>query len=550
MIRLITFTFFLSGILLSCSSSKYIFSKKDVKSAQRLYGLNFEKEEIDTFYNYLGRNLEGYDSMRTYDLDIDVLPAVLFNPLPLGFKISEGESCSYTPEYVDFERPNDSEVAFLSIKELGSLLRKGKLTSEELTLIYIERIKKYDPTLKAIITLIESEAISKARQADSDLKNGIDKGPLHGIPYGVKDLASVPDYPTTWGAMPYKDQVINETATIVSKLDEAGAILIAKLSSGALARGDVWWGGKTVSPWDTLQGASGSSAGSGSATAAGLVGFSIGTETMGSITSPSTRNGVTGLRPTYGRVSRYGVMPLSWSMDKVGPICRTADDCLLVFQEIIGDDPMDPTLIEAPFCYKEDQDLKDLNICLLKNDFDKDTSARKTVIDSALQILLSMNLNVQEDSLPKGVPFNSFDIILRAEAGAFFDELVRSGKVDKMVQQNQRSRANSLRQSRFIPAVEYIQANRHRQVLIEKMDEFMSEYDIIISPTCGNSQMFITNLTGHPVVSIPTGLDGKGHPTSITLVGRLFEEEKIIRLAKVFQELSDFEDLVPPMFAD
>ncbi len=336
-------------------------------------------------------------------------------------------------------------------------------------------------------------------------------------------------------------------ATIVKRINDAGAVLLAKLTSGALARGDVWWGGRTVNPWDTLQGASGSSAGSGSATSAGLVGFSIGTETLGSITSPSNRNGVTGLRPTYGRVSRDGVMPLSWSMDKVGPICRSAEDCLLIFQVIQGKDENDPMTFDLPFCY-EAMDLKSMKIGYLKSLFERDTTQSMDSIENRMDIFDQLNITMMEDSISSDAPFEVFDVILRSEAGAFFDDLIRSGRVNRMVQQGQRSRANSLRQSRFIPAVEYLQANRHRRVLIEDMHKFMSKYDVVVSPTFGGRQLQITNLTGHPVVTIPMGLDHEGHPVSITLIGRLFEEHKILQLAMYLQEHMEYDNLHPPLF--
>ena len=532
----------------SCGTTNHDFSKRDVRSAQKIIGLNFAPERIDTIYGYLERNREGYDSLRNYTLDNSVMPALLFNPLPLRYSLPTGEDCRYNPIEKKLELPADDVLSFMSVAELSSLIRSGTLSSEYLTRLYISRIKKYDPILKCVITLIEDEAILKAKKADQEIQNGNYKGPLHGIPYGVKDLVAVADYPTTWGAMPYKDQVLDQTATIVERFEEAGAILIAKLTSGALARGDVWWGGTTVNPWDTLQGASGSSAGSGSATSAGLVAFSIGTETLGSITSPSTRNGVTGLRPTYGRVSRHGVMPLSWSMDKVGPICRSAEDCVLVFQTIQGLDPLDPTLYDVPFCYDDELDITELRIGYLESLFEKDTSEAMKVILLAVDSLRNLGLTFIADSLPSGVPFKVFDVILRSEAGAFFDDLVRSGKVDLMVQQGYRSRANSLRQARFIPAVEYIQANRHRQVLIEKMNDFMTKYDVVVAPTFGGTQLLTTNLTGHPVVCVPTGLDEKGHPTSVSFIGGLFEEAKILRLAKAFQDATAYDDIHPPLF--
>ncbi|NNF35166.1 MAG: amidase [Saprospiraceae bacterium] len=540
------FLFVLLG-LISCSSSKEAFSKKDIVSAQKLYGVEFSENAIDTMYNYVLRNSEGYDTMRNYSLGNNVFPAVLFDPIPRQFTWPIiDEACDYVPDY-DKVTIDNEEVALMTVAELGKMLRNGEITSVELTQLYIDRIKKYDPTLKCVITLMEKDALSRARLADEELSQGQDRGPLHGIPYGVKDLVAVEGYPTTWGSMPYKNQVINHTATIVHRMNDAGAVLLAKLTSGALARGDVWWGGQTVNPWDTLQGASGSSAGSGSATSAGLVGFSIGTETLGSITSPSNRNGVTGLRPSYGRVSRDGVMSLSWSMDKVGPICRSAEDCLLVFQVIQGDDENDPTTYDLPFCYEE-RDISSLKIGNLKSLFEKDTTRSMDSIENRMSIFDHLSINMTEDSLPGNAPFRGFDVILRAESGAFFDELVRSGKVDVMVQQGQRSRANSLRQSRFIPAVEYLQANRHRRILIEDMHEFMSKYDVVVSPTFGGSQLQITNLTGHPVVTIPMGLDHEGHPVSITLIGRLFEEDKILQVAMYLQEHMKYDNMHPPLF--
>ena len=330
-------------------------------------------------------------------------------------------------------------------------------------------------------------------------------------------------------------------------LEDAGAVLVAKLTSGALARGDVWFDGQTVSPWDTTMGASGSSAGSASATAAGLVAFSIGTETLGSITSPSNRNGCTGHRPTYGRVSREGVMTLSWSMDKVGPICRSALDCALVF-DVLEDVPDGRSPVNVPFQFKGEIDLSKLKVGYLHDLVVEDTTDTGKNIVEAMKVLTGNGLTVDTIMLPDAFPFASFDIILRAESGAFFDDLVRSGVVDKMVQQGQRSRANSLRQSRFIPAVEYIQANRFRSQLIEEMHDLMSEYDVIISPTFGGRQLLISNLTGHPVVTLPTGFDKEGHPTSISFLGNLYEDDIILSFAHHFQKITRHHRVYPPLF--
>ncbi len=537
-------------LIAACKAPENGFSKKDIRSAQNLYGLEFEKDAIDTMYNYLGRNKRGYESMRNFDTDLNTFPALTFDPHPHGFEFPKGTQTRFQeniPSGVVLPQ-TEEEIAFLSIKELASLLKNRLITSTRLTQIYLDRINKYDGQLQSVITVTDSLAIAQAKRADEEIAAGNYRGILHGIPYGVKDLMAVNGYPTTWGAEPYQDQMINETATVVNMLEEEGAVLIAKLVSGSLARGDVWFGGKTKNPWDLEQGASGSSAGSGSATSAGLVAFSLGTETLGSITSPSTRNGVTGLRPTYGRVSRYGVMSLSWSMDKIGPICRSAEDCEIVFNAIYGFDANDPTTNKVPFT-KEFRSVDQLKVAYLKADADRDTTATGRNLRKQVELLKS-EFGITPDSivLPRKFPYQVFDIILRAEAGAFFDELVRSGEIDGMVEQHQGSRANSLRQARFIPAVEYLQANRQRRELIEQVHEIFKNYDVIIAPTFGGRQLVITNLTGHPVVTVPTGFDETGHPTSMTFIGNLYQEGTILKMAKAFQELTEFDEKHPPLF--
>lgn len=532
---------------ISCSTHKNSFTKRDVKKSEKLIGLKFSDRAIDTLYPYLKRNRSGFDSLRKYSLGNDVFPAVRFDPTPFDFTTPEQQNGSQwiIPDNVEIPKPYDL-LAFYTIPQLASLIKNQKITSTELTTFFLERLKKYQPALQCTITITESLALEQAKKADEEIKNGKYRGILHGIPYGTKDLMSVPGYPTTWGAAPYKNQIIDETATVIQKLEDAGAILVAKLVSGALARGDVWFDGKTKNPWDTTQGASGSSAGSGSATSAGLVPFALGTETLGSITSPSTRNGVTGLRPTYGRVSRHGVMSLSWSMDKVGPLGRNAEDCAIVFEAIQGKDKNDLTTIDLPFGVDWKKDIKSLRVAYLKKDIEKDTTDSGDNLRNALKLLKDLGIEPTAVEMPKDIPYRGFDIILRAEAGAFFDELVRSGGVDTMVEQDRRSRANSLRQSRFIPAVEYIQANRQRQVLIQKMQDLMKNYDVLISPSFGNDQLLATNLTGHPVIAVPTGLDKKNHPTSMTFVGNLYDEESILLLAKAFQDNTSFDEMHPP----
>jgi len=535
--------------LMACDTYRHAdFSKKDVRSAQKLIGLDFSKTAIDTMYRYLGRNRDGYDSLRQYTTDYRTEPPLFFDPRPYGFQLPQKSEAMNWPENTTTQVPaNRDELAFYSIPQLAALLRNGDITSVELTELYLDRIARYDDKLKAVITVTRDRAMRQAQKADAELADGIDRGPLHGIPYGVKDLLAVEGYPTTWGAAPYRDQALDYTATVVERLDAAGAVLIAKLTSGSLARGDVWFGGKTRNPWDLEQGASGSSAGSASATAAGLVGFSIGTETLGSITSPSTRCGATGLRPTYGRVPRTGVMSLSWTMDKVGPICRTAADCALVLAAIYGPDGYDRTVVDVPFMPDVNRDLSALKVAYLKGAFTQDSSDIGSNDDAALITLRDLGLQMDSVALPDNFPWRTFDIILRSEAGAFFDELVRSGEIDDMVEQDYGSRANSLRQSRFIPAVEYLQANRQRRRLIEAMHELISKYDLLITPSRGSRQLYITNLTGHPALSLPTGFDDDGHPTSLTLLGNLYDEAVLVEVARAFQQKTDYEAQMPPL---
>ena len=544
--------FLIFGFILNQCGNKDRISKDDIRGAQKLIRVEFSDKELDTMMNYLNANRKGYDSMRKIHLDKSVSPAMYFDPKPDNFQWPEINKLSdwKLPKSVSMPA-TDEEIAFLTVADLGYLLQTGKLTSTQLTTLYLKRLKKYSDTLHAVITITEDLALKQAAIADDEIKRGMYRGPLHGIPYGIKDLFAVPGYKTTWGAEPYKDQVLNERAIVVKKLEEAGAVLVAKLTSGALARGDVWFGGKTRNPWDLKQGASGSSAGSASATAAGLVGFSIGTETMGSIIAPSSRCGVTGLRPTFGSVSRAGVMTLAWSLDKAGPICRSAQDCALVFNVIRGTDLTnkdDRALVDYPFSFNPPGDLKHYRIGYFKKMFDKDTTKNGTNNSQSLTALKALGADLHEVALPDSIPYNAFDIILRVEAGAFFDDLVLEHRDRELSPQDTSSRANLLRQSRFISAVEYVQANRHRKVMIEKFNKMMKQYDFVVAPTEGKNISTTTNLTGHPAIAIPNGFDKKGHPTSITLIGNLYDEGPILEAAYVIQQATDHDEKHPKRF--
>lgn len=441
---------------------------------------------------------------------------------------------------------NKSELAFYPVYKLSSLIKNKKITSVELTKFFLNRLRKYGDTLECVITITDSLALSQAKRADADLKKGIYHGTLHGIPYGAKDLLAVAEYKTTWGAMPYKDQQLNYTATVINKLEKAGAVLVAKLTLGALAWGDVWYGGITKNPWNLKIGSSGSSAGSTSATVAGLVPFAIGSETWGSIVSPATRCGATGLRPTFGRVSKQGAMALSWSMDKLGPICRNAIDCALVLNVIRGEDGQDFSVRNFPFNYNYNKDIKKLRVGILSSEFKPDEFNYQN--DSSLVALLeSQGIELIEKQLPSDIPSNSLSFILSAEAGAAFDDLTRSKRDTLLVRQIKNAWPNVFRASRLIPAVEYIQANRLRHKLILQINDMMKDIDVLIAPSFSD-QLLITNLTGHPCVVLPNGSYAGENPGTITLLGNHFDEASILMFARYLQELTPFDEEYPPLF--
>ena len=519
--------------------------RRDVESAAGLIDLQLTEAEIDSMLPDLHDQLRSYQSMREVDVENAVRPSLVFDPVPRGRRqTGEGDLLEVSPAY-HRELPDDIEdLAFWTVRDLAELIRTRQVTSTRLTEMYIDRLKKYGPVLECVITLTEERALERAARADAELASGRYRGLLHGIPYGAKDLLAVKGHRTTWGAEPYKEQTIDETATVIRKLDEAGAVLVAKLTLGALAWGDVWYGGVTKNPWNLEQGSSGSSAGSASATSAGLVAFAIGTETWGSIVSPCTRCGVTGLRPTFGRVSRTGAMALSWSMDKIGPICRSVEGCAIVFNVIRGPDGSDPTVVDELFRYEFDEDIHDLRIGFLPEDFERDDFYHES--DSiALDVLRGMGIDLIPIELP-GYPVYPLGIILSAEAAAAFDELTRSGRDDLLVRQIRNAWPNAFRTARFIPAVEYIQANRIRSMIMREMEDL--DVDIYISPSFGEN-LLLTNLTGHPCVVMPNGFDAEGAPVSITFIGQPFKEGKLLAFARAYQEETGFHLKYPPEFA-
>ena len=520
-----------------------------IDAAADLIGLSFTPQEKDSMIGTLTTHRSNYEVLRQTKLANSVGPSLLFNPLPQGFFPSQEQQAFDWGLPAKVTLPTtDVDLAFMPVHQLSVLIKSRQVSSERLTKLYLERIKTHSDTLACLVTLLEDQALAQARALDQELAAGKYRGPLHGIPYGVKDLFALPGTRTTWGANPYKDQVIDETATIITKLEAAGGVLVGKFTLGALAMGDVWYGGVTKNPWNLKQGASGSSAGSASAVSAGLVPFAIGTETLGSIVSPSTRNGVTGLRPTFGRISRHGAMALSWSMDKVGPISRSALDNAIVLSVLNGSDTKDPSTIPAAFNYSAKKEVKKLKVGYFSSFFEGNRSGIEN--DRAvLELLKNQGVTLHPVELKTSVNAAPLVSMLLVEGAAAFDELTRFGLDDQMVAQHKSAWPNVFRAARFIPAVEYIQMSRQRSVLIEEMHALMKEYDVIITPSFAGQQLQITNLTGHPALCLPNGFGPNGSPTSITLLANLFEEEKLIMVGRLIQENSDWQAKRPPLFS-
>jgi Asp-tRNA(Asn)/Glu-tRNA(Gln) amidotransferase A subunit family amidase len=538
-------------ISLNCLSQTKVDSIQQIMALAKWYDLDFTIAETDSM---LG---EVKDFTNVYKKMHKTLPAnnipypFAFQPAPYGFIIpSKQQKINWNISSGTSLPDNKNELAFYSIPQLASLIQNKKISSVELTKFFIERLKKWGDTLECVITLTEDLALQQAKQADADLKNGIYKGPLHGIPYGLKDLFAVSGYKTTWGSTPYKDQVVNEDAFVYAQLKKAGAVLCAKLSLGALAYDNIWFGGFTRNPWNLQQGSSGSSAGSAAAAVAGLLPFTIGTETLGSIVSPSNRCGATGLRPTFGTVSRSGAMVLCWSLDKIGPICRSAEDAAIVYYYIKGTDGKDAGSVDHAFNYSAKADLKKLRIAYAENYF---KSLAKDALEwKVLDEYRSQGANIQAVQFPDSAlyPFNIIDIVLSAESAAAFDELTRTNRDDLIERQDKNFWPNIFRSARLIPAVEYINANRYRYQLCAGMNEFMKNFDVLIVPTYGGRQLSITNLSGYPAVCMPIGFNPKGLPQSITLIGNLYDEASILSAAKAYQDKTDHNKKRPEKFRD
>jgi Asp-tRNA(Asn)/Glu-tRNA(Gln) amidotransferase A subunit family amidase len=536
---------FISGAFITRVAEDKI-TVKVLRDAQKLMGLNFSDAKLDSTLTEIADFQESYEAIRKVPLPNDVAPAIVFNPIPVGYTFAQQKSAFEVARPAKVKLPKkQEELAFYSVPQLAELVRTQQITSEELTKFFIARLKKYGPTLECVTTLTEELALQQARQADQEIKAGKYKGMLHGIPFGVKDLLATRKYKTTWGANPYKDQVIDSDATVVQRLQDAGGVLVAKTTLGALAMGDVWYGGKTRSPWDINQGSSGSSAGSAAAVAAGLLPYAIGTETLGSIVSPSTACGTTGLRPTFGRVSRHGAMALSWSMDKIGPIARSAEDCAIVFNAIYGPDGKDQSVYDAPFNYNPNIDVKKLRVGYLKNDFDGKYGFKQND-EATLEALRKAGVELVPIELPD-LPARALTLTISVEGAAAFDELTRSGRDSLLVAQHKNAWPNYFRAARFVPAVEYLQAQRVRTLLVQQMQEKLKDVDVYISPSFASSNLVVTNLTGHPCVVVPNGFQENGMPTTITFMGKLFGEAELLSFAKFYQGMTDHEEKHPDL---
>ena len=543
------------GALAAVAQDAETITLEMIEAAQGIAGLSFTRDEqqrIVERLNGASSPLPAFETLRTANLGNDTQPAVVFNPVPPGKTLPTGRTPLKRRELEVSMPVTDEELAFLPVTHLAKLVENRQVKPSELTKLYLARLKQYDSRLQVVVTLTEELALRQAQRADDEIAAGVYSGPLHGIPWGAKDLLAVRGTKTTWGMTPYADRTIDLDSTVFSKLSDAGAILVAKLSTGALAVSARWFGGLTRNPWNTEQDASGSSAGPGSATAAGLVGFSIGTDTGGSIILPSTRNGVTGLRPTFGRVSRYGAMALVWTQDTIGPMCRSAEDCALVLNEIYGQDGKDNTLLDVPFNWDATADVTKLRVGYLRAAFEgeipansegrEDVARRRQVRlnnERALRVIRSLGVEAIPVDLPE-VPIEGIDFMRYVETAAAFDDVTRSGLLTMVEEGPEQSRRpNEIRSARFIPAVEFLQGNRLRMRVMEQMDEAMGDLDLFIG-----SNQALTNRTGHPVVSLPNGFF-QGSPTGLHLTGKLFGESELLLLAAAFQEATNYHEMHP-----
>lgn len=523
------------------------FSRDQVTAALRLLGLEFSEEQVDAMLPGLGRASADYERLRKIEVPLDTEPAISFHPGLPGRQPKGG-----TARFAPLTKPAPAkktwssieDLAFSPVTDLASLLRGRRVTSTDLTRMYLDRLKRFGPKLLCVITLTEELALEQAKTADAEIRAGRYRGPLHGIPYGLKDLFATKGIRTTWGAEPFRNQVPDSDCTVYTRLKHAGAVLMGKLSMGALAQGGLWFGGMTKTPWNLEQSSSGSSAGSAAATGGGLVGFAIGTETRGSIVSPSIRCGTVGLRPTYGRVPRTGAMGLSWTMDKIGPICRSVEDCALVLNAIHGPDGHDRTVTAAPFHWEPRMPLAKLRIGIAQKSFDQMAAGEtKDVYLTAIEDLKRAGVKMTPVEVPDSTA-GALGFVLTAEAATAFDEITRDGRVGQLKGQSANDWPNTFRTARLIPAVEYLRAQRARTLLMERMEKFFADWDVVVCPPY--SSLGSTNLTGHPQVVVPCGFV-KGMPQGLSFLGGLWDEGAPLRVALAYEQATKWHLQKPPL---
>jgi len=549
-LKQIVVLFIFSAILFGCDNSSLNDEKDSItiemlQAAENIADINLTDSERKEILERVTSNTKTYKSFREQHLNYYSYPSMVFNPLPAGHTV-EHEQKQLIFSEVKTQRPeNTVDLAFYSVLQLAELIKTHQITSLELTELYLSRLKKYNDKLKCAVTITEDLAIKQAKKADQEISAGNYKGLLHGIPYGIKDLFSVKGYKTTWGTKVFEERIIDIDATVVKKLEEAGAVLVAKLATGTLASGEKWFGGVTKSPW-TLKSSGGSSAGPASAVAAGCVAFSIGTETNGSMVSPVDVCGVTGLRPTFGRISRYGCMPVSWSFDKVTPIARTVEDCAAVFSVIQGQDSYDNSVVDLPFNWDAEFNTKNLKIGYHSTYFNKEEKGIQQDKDQKdwfeprspyIKKVFDFFKKKGFDLIPLDIqlPHQGEGIMMLVEASAAFDEFTRSTTDDQVEDQKW---PNYHRAHRFVPAVEYLQAARYRTLMIQEMHEIMIDVDVYIEMTWSTN--WSTNVTGLPIVVVPCGFLKNGQPTSVTFVGKPYQEAKLMAVAKAFQDATAY----------
>ncbi len=520
-----------------------------VLRAAEVMGLDISREEAEQMVDEVVELNGRYGEIHEAPIPNEVPLPLHFDPRVPGVAVDRSTAplrmSASTPE-----RPSDLEsVAFWPIADLTRLIENRQVSARELTDMYLARLERHGPTLNCVASLTAERAREQAAGLDAELDAGRYRGPLHGIPYGVKDIIAVRDYPTTWGFAPFADRVIDEDATVVERLDAAGAVLVAKLSTGELAFGDRWFRGRTRSPWDPEVGSSGSSAGSGSATGGGLVGFAIGTDTGGSILSPSRQCGVVGLRPTFGRVSRHGVMAAGTTLDKVGPMCRSAEGAALVLHAIAGPDERDFSVADVPVRWDASLDLGDLRVGYLDYVFDAEEDEEYREEHARVFDLVRAEWGTPT---PIELPASNLNFFIEyVERAAGFDEFLREGLDEHLVRP---AHGMELRANHLVPAVEYLQANRLRQQLMVQTHEAVAAVDVVLSPhgTWWHPRLglnALTSLTGHPVVAVPTGLRANGQPMGVTLMGHLYREGRLLAAAQRLLDASGFAAHRPPLFS-